>query len=776
MGWISDFITNVSAFRIKIGEKLLILKAAINLKANIDGSNIPPATQWANLHAGGLDGYLFHGGQVGSNFENVFVETNGGIFQTNVSGFRTWVGIGTMSDLTTTHKTTIVGAINEVNTKSTNIKIGGRNLLLDTGIGISNTFGNAAFILVKTFQRVSLEAGEKYVLSMDMKFTGNIPNKLYFYAELRNGLSYEEYYTETICDYSGIFKRYNSTLTVTVSGDADIYILIANPNMATVPADIAYVRNAKLEKGNIPTDWTPAPEDKVNKSGDTMTGALEVQGVTIGGTPNKLRITRQSSEEFGVIGESNGWANMYVAIATQQYHAVTLAQHQNKADINGGNTTGGSWKIDYILSDVLQNSIGNSQVINVLSNGTVHYGSNALNYHMFIGNSVDSFKVHINNLGDGHLWHSFNFNPLNALMNRGTGFVSNNDADQLSIGNEIVAIETANGSGNTNFPINTTYGNFIRKRSRTFTTDYFHLNGGELLFKTWYTPSGAGIVPWRKVWDDKNLDPIRNLGGAYGLGFSGGNIDEPYLQSSSGTNAMLATRVWTINNFIQPYQIVNKVDNLQNATGIGFANGSFSGLPYFYHPTGGQKFLVSVEYLNAQDLASVTYVNTAISNAVANIPVHNGQLTVNTTADLVGGFVYLPSGAITTTFGLATHVLDAIADGNSAKTQITSLFADATEYFKYNDVSGGGSVDANEAFFNLVNPTTVSGLTIDIGDHYINGARLVLQGVAGVGGTVTYKGRFTMRNHGNLGTLTVEGEIDQEFVWDANIGRWREVF
>lgn len=92
MGFISDLITNVSAFRIKIGEKLLILKAAINLKANIDGSNIPPQTQWANLHAGGLDGYVFHGGQVGSNFENVFVETNGGIFQTNKAGFASWLG------------------------------------------------------------------------------------------------------------------------------------------------------------------------------------------------------------------------------------------------------------------------------------------------------------------------------------------------------------------------------------------------------------------------------------------------------------------------------------------------------------------------------------------------------------------------------------------------------------------------------------------------------------------------------------------------------------
>ncbi|HUH26541.1 MAG TPA: hypothetical protein VLY87_07925, partial [Flavobacterium sp.] len=46
--------------------------------------------------------------------------------------------------------------------------------------------------------------------------------------------------------------------------------------------------------------------------------------------------------------------------------------------------------------------------------------------------------------------------------------------------------------------------------------------------------------------------------------------------------------------------------------------------------------------------------------------VHNGQLTVNTTTDLVGGYTYLPSGNLSTTLGLATHVLNAIADGQTA--------------------------------------------------------------------------------------------------------------
>lgn len=92
MSFISDLLINVSAFRITIGNKINALKTLIDGRAKIDGTNIPPQTQWANLHAGGLDGYVFHGGQVGSNFENVFVETNGGIFQTNKAGFASWLG------------------------------------------------------------------------------------------------------------------------------------------------------------------------------------------------------------------------------------------------------------------------------------------------------------------------------------------------------------------------------------------------------------------------------------------------------------------------------------------------------------------------------------------------------------------------------------------------------------------------------------------------------------------------------------------------------------
>lgn len=54
--------------------------------------------------------------------------------------------------------------------------------------------------------------------------------------------------------------------------------------------------------------------------------------------------------------------------------------------------------------------------------------------------------------------------------------------------------------------------------------------------------------------------------------------------------------------------------SMENATGIGFSNGSFAGLPYIFHKTGGYKILATIEYLNAQNYASVNYVDQQIQN------------------------------------------------------------------------------------------------------------------------------------------------------------------
>lgn len=158
-----------------------------------------------------------------------------------------------------------------------------------------------------------------------------------------------------------------------------------------------------------------------------------------------------------------------------------------------------------------------------------------------------------------------------------------------------------------------------------------------------------------------------------------------------------------------------------NVTAIGFANGSFSGLPYFYHKTGGFKYIATIEYINAQNYASVTYVDAK----VAAIPIHNGQLTVNTTADLVGGYTYLPSGNITTTLGLSTNVQNLIANG-------------ATAYSWGNHANAGyTTLSAVQTWVNNQNFAKA---------NQIGNGLVVIQGVGGLTGTAT----FSMNQSNNV--------------------------
>lgn len=203
MSFISDLITNVSAFRITIGNKINALKTLIDGRAKIDGSNIPYITQWPNLHAGGLDDYVFHGSNVGSTFDNVFVETNGGIFQTNVGGFRTWVGIGTMSNLTTTHKTTIVGAINEVNSISNNKKE-------DAYVHSQRDFPNGT--LIETDIDYSQIDGDEFLLEIKANtYNSDIPLLTFVQGYI---------YDNTLINYCGFStaSSFNQIIALNLSG------------------------------------------------------------------------------------------------------------------------------------------------------------------------------------------------------------------------------------------------------------------------------------------------------------------------------------------------------------------------------------------------------------------------------------------------------------------------------------------------------------------------------------------------------------------------------
>lgn len=160
------------------------------------------------------------------------------------------------------------------------ITVGGRNLFLNskslfgvaTNAGVSytiedydantkmwhitapagNTTGNSGIYFSQPKNSsTSFVSGDKWVMSIDIKGSGYMS---------RFGLQ-KSSLTSPSGNMPTDWTRISSSGVMQgTSTDVVIYF-----NTSTVPLDI-YIKLPKLEVGNVPTDWTPAPEDFIKKS------------------------------------------------------------------------------------------------------------------------------------------------------------------------------------------------------------------------------------------------------------------------------------------------------------------------------------------------------------------------------------------------------------------------------------------------------------------------------------------------------------------------------
>lgn len=149
-----------------------------------------------------------------------------------------------------------------------NLQVGGRNLFLKTGVEVSN---NAYHIVRYTPANDPLTAGETYTVTICITpGTGLHHVDLYFSCGHARQCSLYVNGTDkqTI---SKTFKLYYSAdekpSDNPAYGYADFYRF---PNDGTVTTNTT-IHWVKIEKGNKPTDWTPAPEDM--DTSDAITAA-----------------------------------------------------------------------------------------------------------------------------------------------------------------------------------------------------------------------------------------------------------------------------------------------------------------------------------------------------------------------------------------------------------------------------------------------------------------------------------------------------------------------
>ena len=225
-------------------------------------------------------------------------------------------------------------------------------------------------------------------------------------------------------------------------------------------------------------------------------------------------------------------------------------------------------------------------------------------------------------------------------------------------------------------------------------------------------------------------------------------------------------------------QYLNGLGQLVNLPTVG--NGQLS----FTAPTG---LSISGTFNANQSANTVIPLNwqagyqgftTAESNKLAGIQAgstvpNNGTFTVQGTGALTGsGSTSANASANTSaTLDLNNQTKAEIAVGVDANNKFENFFGGVGQYAEYTNVSSGGFYPTTKAFFNVFNPLNVP-TNVDVEDHFIHGARLVLQGVKGAG-VVHYHGNFIDEMEQYQSSVSLENE-KQEYMWDS-YGAWRQV-
>lgn len=173
---------------------------------------------------------------------------------------------------------------------SDNIQVGGRNLLLDTRLMgpkawyanryelISSNISNDGVVTVPagsanfSLHLIDCKPNEDFVFSVDVKskttpFENAVCGIIAYYNIAEDGkltrIGYEKVIVDLITEWQRCSKHIrvpNNPKIHVISTGFRAYFDSESSTLPSLPEDIE-VRLPKMERGNTPTDWSPAPED-----------------------------------------------------------------------------------------------------------------------------------------------------------------------------------------------------------------------------------------------------------------------------------------------------------------------------------------------------------------------------------------------------------------------------------------------------------------------------------------------------------------------------------
>lgn len=145
------------------------------------------------------------------------------------------------------------------------VQVGGRNYYRNSDKLVTRP----RFIQFDVYPYLTADnIGQDWTFSFDLKIneTGTV-RQLHFYHYQRNGLAIG---VDTFFNPSKEWQRYSFTAKVVQGGTNPAYAKGAMAIYDHAGDNDISIRNIKFEKGNVATDWSPAPEDAQNQVAETQ--------------------------------------------------------------------------------------------------------------------------------------------------------------------------------------------------------------------------------------------------------------------------------------------------------------------------------------------------------------------------------------------------------------------------------------------------------------------------------------------------------------------------
>lgn len=156
-------------------------------------------------------------------------------------------------------------AINDVTSKFQNLQIGGRNYLIGTvGVTVTNQM-ESHFFGISDINDLNQNLGKQVTLSIRYTAKNWTGTRFGFEMAVTYDDGTDEYLGVWIYDSADGNKTQSATYILPIE-HGKIKKIIPGMYVQGTTAGTITVYQPKLELGNIPTDWTPAPEDLTDTS------------------------------------------------------------------------------------------------------------------------------------------------------------------------------------------------------------------------------------------------------------------------------------------------------------------------------------------------------------------------------------------------------------------------------------------------------------------------------------------------------------------------------